>query len=135
MDKTQKTVQKLSEATEGLLFTSESDYPFDIIVWRGQALGAPLSPESLIQITEHTEDTPVELMDLDTFFKGATQEQDWHDESEKESVARFQELAEILHTDLDNVQVYKVGEFEMDVFILGTVASDVVGLSTKIVET
>ncbi|NJM78301.1 MAG: hypothetical protein HC852_24125 [Acaryochloridaceae cyanobacterium RU_4_10] len=38
MDKTESIAQKLSEATEGLLFGSEGEYPFDVtsLAWAGQ---------------------------------------------------------------------------------------------------
>jgi hypothetical protein len=134
MDRTENIAQKLSEATEGLLFSSEGEYPFEVKVWRGQAK-EDFSSADLLAIWGHPEGTPVKLVDVDTFFKRATEEKEWHSEVEKLNIKKFRELLERLKSNLENLQVLKVGEFELDVHVLGTVDSDIVGLSTKVIET
>ncbi len=134
MDRTENIAQKLSEATEGLLFTSEGEYPFNVIVWRGQAK-ENFSSADLLAISGHPEGTPVQVTDVDTFFHRAVKEEDWHGETEKANVQKFMQLVDRLKNNLENLQVFKVGEFELDAYVVGTVDLDVLGLSTKVVQT
>jgi hypothetical protein len=125
-------VDKLKQASDGLLCMSESDYPFEVFHWEAQEPTA----ETVIQQTNHTLDTPVEVVQLDDFFQNATQEQDWHNEEERKTVKRYQALVETLKTNLSDIQVYRLGTTEIDVYIVGkTPSGDLAGLSTKLVET
>jgi Nuclease A inhibitor-like protein len=134
MDRTENIAQKLTEATDGLLFSSEGEYPFSPIVWRGQAK-EDFSSADLLAISVHPEGTPVQVTDVDTFFRRAVKEQDWHGETEKVNVKKFMQLVEHLKNNLENLQVFKVGEYELEVYVLGKVDLDMVGLSTKVVQT
>jgi hypothetical protein len=112
---------------------SESDYPFEVFQWVGQE---PLTAETVIQRTGHTPDTPVEVVPLDDFFQNVTQEEDWHNDEEKETVKRYQALVDTLKQNLSDIQVYRLGTVEIDVYIVGkTPSGDLAGLSTKVVET
>jgi hypothetical protein len=114
---------------------SESDYPFEVFLWEGQAQ-EELSPEKLLQLTEHSPELSVETVDLDYFFRNVAQEKDWHEESQKMMVKRFQALLETLRTNLSDIQVYRVGTVNIDVYIVGkTPSGDLAGLTTKLVET
>ena len=112
---------------------SESDYPFEVFQWVGQE---PNTAETLIKRTGHTPDTLVEVVQLDEFFRNATQEQDWHNDEEKETVKRYRQLVETLKTNLSDIQVFRLGTVEIDVYIIGqTPSGELTGLSTKVVET
>jgi hypothetical protein len=89
---TSDIVDKLKQASDGLQCMSESDYSFEVFQWE------TLEPtaETVIQQTSHAPDTPVEVVSLDEFFQNATQEEDWHNEEEKETVKRYQALVETL---------------------------------------
>jgi hypothetical protein len=50
----------------------------------------------LLATTNHPPDAPVEVVSVDEFFAHATQEEDWHDEEERETVQRFQNLVSVL---------------------------------------
>ena len=129
---TSDIVDKLELASDGLQFMSESDYPFEVFQWKGQQPTA----STVIQQTGHAPDTPVEVMQLDDFFQNETQEEDWHNEEEKETVKRYQCLVETLKQSLSDIQVYRLGTVEIDVYIVGkTPSGDLAGLSTKVVET
>jgi Nuclease A inhibitor-like protein len=128
-------VEKLKAASEGLNFSSESDYPFEVFIWPGLATDAPLTPEQLLDKTGHSQQTTIKSVELDSFFQRATQEQEWYGEAEKQKVAQYRNLLKVLHDNLNNLQVFRVGEIEIDVYILGQCDSDLIGLSTKIVET
>ncbi len=126
---------KLKTASDGLEYMSEADYPFEVLGWN--SLGqTPLTAELVLQQTGHAPDTPVEVVPLDAFFQNATQEQDWYGSEEKETAQRYRELLETLKTNLSDIQVFRLGTIEIDVYILGkTPEGDYAGLSTKVVET
>ncbi len=130
-------VDKLKAASDGLLCMSETDYPFEVVLWSGQEQEQePLTKETVLQLAQKAPDTPVEVVPLDDFFQNATQEQDWYGSEEKETARRYRELVETLKTNLSDIQVYRLGTTEIDVYILGkTPEGTVAGLQTKVVET
>ncbi|MBW4490664.1 MAG: nuclease A inhibitor family protein [Trichocoleus desertorum ATA4-8-CV12] len=127
-------VSKLKAACSGLQFMSESDYPFEVFIWEGKAQET-WTPEKVAQHTGHPADTSVKVVTLVDFFRPATEEQDWFGLQEQESAAKFKNLESAIASTLHNVKVYRVGQIEIDVYILGTCGNDCVGLSTKLVET
>ncbi|PAX59784.1 nuclease A inhibitor family protein [Brunnivagina elsteri] len=124
---------QLKAASEGLIWMSESEYPFEFFLWEGAAL---LTHEEVIQKTSHSSDTPIETVTVDNFFSVATTEEDWHGDEEKGMVAKFKALVQTIKLNLANSTVYRLGKIEIDVYIIGeTPTGDLAGLSTKIVET
>ena len=130
---TDSIATQLKQASNGLLFFSESDAPFEVIHWPAQG---ELTPPKLLQLTGHPPDAPVELRTVDDFFAIATVEEDWHDQDERETVQRFHNLVSILKQNLSQLQVYRVGSIDIDAYIVGvTDGGEWAGLSTKLVET
>ncbi|MEG4587271.1 nuclease A inhibitor family protein [Microcoleus sp. MOSTC5] len=130
---TDSIATQLKQASEGLLFGSETDAPFEVIHWQVQE---ELTPTKLLQLTNHPPDAPVEMRTVDEFFAIATAQEDWHDREERETVQRFQNLVSVLKQNLSQLQVYRVGSIEIDVYIVGvTDGGELAGLSTKLVET
>ena len=129
---TESIATQLKQASKGLLFLSETDAPFEVINWQTQG---KLTPAKLLQLTDHPPDTLVEVVSVDQFFAIATAEEDWHDEEERETVQRFQKLVSTLKQNLLQLQVYRVGDRSIDVYIVGvTDGGDWAGLATKLVE-
>ena len=90
----------------------------------------------MLQLTNHPREAPVKVVSVDDFFAIATQEEDWHDEEERETVQRFQNLVSVLKQNLSQLQVYRVGNTNIDAYIVGvTDGGEWAGLSTKLVET
>ncbi len=90
----------------------------------------------MLQLTNHPPDAPVELRTVDEFFAIATAEEDWHDQDERETAKRFQNLVSIVKQNLSQLQVYRVGSIDIDAYIVGvTDGGEWAGLSTKVVET
>ncbi|MDJ0797858.1 MAG: nuclease A inhibitor family protein [Calothrix sp. MO_167.B12] len=126
-------ITKLKNASDGLLWLSESDYPFETVLWSSME---NLTNDKLLQKFKRSPDTLVEVRDIDRFFARATTESDWHDQSEKVEVEKYRQLVEILKTNLTDIKVYRVGEIEIDVYIIGkTPDGSIAGLSTMVVET
>jgi|SRR6476469_90995 len=129
-----KIIDQLKLACDGLLCMSESDYPFEVFLW--ESLKAPLTKEKILQQTGHPQNTPIEVVKIDFFFRAATTEQDWYGEEELATLKKYQDLVKILKQNLSNLEVYRIGEIEIDVYIVGQDSTgDLVGISTKVVET
>lgn len=126
-------IEKLREASQNLLFISESEYPFELFQCQSKD---SLTASNILSFTKHPANTPVEVISIDKFFRVAVTPQDWHEEEEQVIVNKFQRLVSIIKENLSNVQVYRVGTSLLDVYIVGkTPSGDYVGLSTKVVET
>ncbi|MBD2123414.1 nuclease A inhibitor family protein [Trichocoleus sp. FACHB-262] len=129
----EELVGLLQRCVDGLLCLSESEVPFQVFIWE---LQSPITPDMVLQQTQHPSNCPVEVVDLDQFLEVADQEQDWHGIEEKEQVKRYQHLVEVIKNNLSDVQVYKIGKIKIDVYILGRIASgQIAGISTQVVET
>jgi len=121
----------LKQATDGLLMMSESEYPFEVFTWES----APLNVTTVLEKTGHSQETPVKVVEIDDFFRNSVSEEDWHEDEEKATVKKFQNLVNILKTNLTDLQVYKIGSKEIDVYILGNTPDGIAGISTKVIET
>ncbi|MEH2462923.1 nuclease A inhibitor family protein [Nostoc sp.] len=125
-------VEKLKEASTGLLMISESDYPFEVVQWEG---AAPATQEKILQLTG-SQDLPIEVVDLDYLFRNCAFEQEWHNELQKKDVQKFQTLVQTLKDNLSDISVYRVGKINIDAYIIGqTKDGDLAGVVTKLVET
>jgi hypothetical protein len=133
MKSDEEVIAELKRLSEGLLFISEADYPFEIFY--GEA-SAQISTQSLPGFAGLPADSPVEAATVDDFFKAAVSEPDWKVEQELAVARRYQALLRFLKERLDDVKVYRVGRVNIAVYIIGrTEAGNWLGLSTRVVET
>jgi hypothetical protein len=121
-------MNNIEQAADGLLFMSESDHPL-VYFELDKAAGVE---QKLRTMSEH-KDGQIEVQELEYFFRNMTKER----EGEDHSVAkRFQQLEKILKQELKNIKVYRVGEIQVDAFILGERPDgSITGLRTKLIET
>jgi len=125
-----ETAERLAHLSEGLLFISESEYPLEQFLWQA----ADLTTETILTRAGKPVDTSIEEITLDDFFAPVATEEDWHDDEDRKNVQRFQELVKALSA-LENIQVFKLGKVEIDVYIVGAIGKDLVGLKTTVIET
>ena len=78
-------IETLTQASQGLLMPSESEYPFEILTWKN----VELTPEKILELTNYPPATSIEQVELDYFFRNVAKEKDWHDDIQKENVAKF----------------------------------------------
>lgn len=118
-----------------LLYPSESDEPVEIV---SCYLKQP-EPLTVSQIKDWQMLTPstfVEETTEEAFWKPVLTEQDWYGEEEKARTAAFQKLQQTLETSLTERQVFRAGETEIDIFLLGRLSSgERMGIKTRVVET
>ncbi len=126
----------LLSAIAGLSWMSEADYPFSVVTWKDETQTS-LTPQRLLLLTQHGATTPVTVEDFDQFFAPALQEQDWYGEEEKAIVQKYHHLVDLLKQHLKQPTVYRVGETEVDIYILGETKTQggIAGVATRAVET
>ena len=121
------------EATEGLLFMSETDAPFEIGI---VSQSADLSDDSLRRITGKNPDALVEQRALSDFFRASMKEHEGQNETGRASTARFRKLYSLLESELSDVRVFRIGEINIAALIVGrTPSGNFVTLRTDLVET
>jgi hypothetical protein len=78
----------------------------------------------------------VEEITLEQFFHRATKIEDWYGDEEKESAQKFSDLQKLIETDLKDIKVFRVGEIEIDIYVVGVDADgNLAGLKTTAIET
>jgi hypothetical protein len=124
MAKADPVLDALQKTTKGLLFPSETDAPIEPFVW-------PTGPrypteESVRACAKVADETPIEQVALATLTRTIPEE----------SREEFAPLLAALDEHLSGVKVFKVGEINMDVYIVGrTDDGRFAGVKTKVVET
>lgn len=133
---------------------SESDYPFEVVLWEPPvstqsvaAVGAdaasstPLDsaaivPPIFLANVPAAEAAPVQIVEPNEFFRVAVQVQDWHDEAEQAIAQRYRQLLDLLQTKLADLKVYRIGEIEISIYIIGKTSNGTLaGLKTIAIET
>jgi hypothetical protein len=115
---------------DGLLYTSESDYPFES--WSANDPGTgPISPEHLLVLLGLPADTKTETRTVDELFQWPLQGPDG---------ARYQQLHDLLLKRLTDVAVIRVfdpaNQAEVHVYLVGrTGCAEVAGVRTISIET
>lgn len=126
-------IATLAEAVQGLTYPSETDAPLTPFFWPDTSDTAP-SPDT---VAAHTNGAASDIKEqsVAAFFKPVVKEEEWHDEEEKAEVRRFQALQETVKSTLQSVHVFRCGDVEMDVYLVGRTAGGYAGLQTQVVET
>ena len=128
----EQLLEELREATRGLTFMSESDYPFEVFNWGA----AEPTEEFLRGLTEEAADAPVETRTAADFFRVAASEAEWKNAEQLAAARRFQSLLKLLEQHLTDLKVFRVGSVNIPVYIAGRGASgNWLGVSTRVVET
>ena len=144
---TEKLKDQLEAACDDLWWSSEADYPVEM-VWlpapqgQGDKAAEPIEiNETLIlqlagYTTEESEQITVKRVELETFFEQALAPKTWHTRADKAQIAQLQHLKTILTQSLKNLQVYRCSEVEVTALVLGFVADgSLAGIKTILVET
>jgi Nuclease A inhibitor-like protein len=125
-------IDRLKQATTDLLWSSESDYPFEVVSWEP---GTELNPSDLFSNIYDT-DLAIDSIALLDLFEPVLTIKDWYEQTELDLVDRYTNLLDLINTNLTEVEVFRVGEVEIDIYIIGkTPTGNIVGLKTRSVET
>ncbi|MGB7413929.1 MAG: GNAT family N-acetyltransferase, partial [Thermosynechococcaceae cyanobacterium] len=128
-------IGRLRDAITNLDWTSEADYPLELQVWESPS-SEPLTTAYVLALTNAPPESTLTEVDFAAFFEPAIQCQDWYGEEEVAIAQRYQRLVNLLQTELNTLQVFKVGEQEIDIYIVGrTPTNQCLGVTTKAIET
>ena len=115
-----KELSEVSQLIKDLFWVSEIDEPWKIDIW-----------DNLDQVQLNDFKT----VEFDKFFSRATQSQSWHGEAENKEVQQYQSLVEWLKANLTDLRVYKIGDINVDIYVIGRLDNQWLILMTKVVET
>jgi hypothetical protein len=121
---------RLSTLSKDLLFPSESEFPLEPFTWES----ATLTPETILSRSHKPSATPIESITLEDFFAPVVTDEDWFEDEDRAIAQRYRDMQGLIAT-LENAQVFKVGKIEIDVYIVGAIGPDLVGLKTTVIET
>lgn len=129
----QADLQKIKEASDGLLYMSEADYPFEPVYIEEPA---PAPDQQLLSLSGKEPGTAVEKVDLPYFFRNQVKVYPESSPGQQERAQRFQRLQQVLEEELTGVEVYRIGEIDIDAFIIGKLKDGRwAGLRTRLIET
>ncbi len=111
---------RLAKAVDGLLFSSEADYPLEPFVWTDTV---PFSPDALYTLTTLPPSTLVTKEDINDFFAPMLHLPPEATAEARKRVTRFRSLVRLLRRSLSDLAVYKLGTVEMPTFIVGKLAN------------
>jgi hypothetical protein len=127
--------EQLKEATDGLLMMSETDAPFEFY-HAENFKGDTLDDDTVRKLAAMPSDYPLEKVELEYFFRNMTHARPENGEEGMQQAKRFENLQKKLRELLQDVQVYRIGESQIVVLILGrTPDGEIAGLKTMLVET
>jgi hypothetical protein len=125
-------LQRIKDASAGLFYLSESDYPFEVV-----SLEAAINLEDALHILlEKRNESPIKIESLEQFLSNMTTHHSSASPEQQHTAHRFINLQQVLQEELQDVAVYLLGEVEIDAFILGRAGDrSYAGLRTKVIQT
>ena len=131
-------VEKLQNATSGLLYLSETDAPLEPFFWKNEAAEGKFNESVTSEMVgkyAQVDASQLKTQSLATFFKPVATEEDWHNEEEKAEVQKFQSLRDLLKSELKNIKVFRTPGAQKQVYVVGQTEGGFAGLKTTVVET
>ncbi len=118
---------EFAKAVEGLLYLSESDYPFEILVAPSSGSGA-ITPPELFAVLGLPKDTAFELRTFDQFFTPLL--------LSGQDGPRYQALRDLLEARLSAPQVIRFDMIQVKVYLVGrSSCGEIAGVHTISIET
>jgi hypothetical protein len=115
-------LESLKKATQGLLYPSESDEPFEPFLWK------PTTNDPAKEVAAHSKPgAKIREQSVNDFFAALATAED---------AERYAALRRELESKLKDLRVFRVGEIEVAVYLIGKAPTgDWAGVSTTSVET
>ncbi|MEM6869116.1 MAG: nuclease A inhibitor family protein [Cyanobacteria bacterium P01_C01_bin.121] len=131
---------KLENACKDLWWSSEADYPVEVVWCEIPESQCPesgvLAPALVRQVVGCAEDAAVTSQLFDSLFDKYLTPKRWHTAEDKQQLNQLRALKTLLSENISNLQVYRCGEVEITLCILGYVSTGILaGVKTCLVET
>jgi hypothetical protein len=131
-----KLQEELERASAGLVYSSESDRPFEFFSLRYPGRSSPPQPAEFAKLVGAANTAPAEQRSLVDFFARHTATSDPYDSEAQNIRPRYEALMRVLSTRLRDARVYRLGKIEIQCYIAGLDgAGNLAGLKTVAVET
>jgi hypothetical protein len=138
---TAETLALLQAAVADLCWISETDAPFAVALWPPvvdhadnsvlnatpsapfpeRPLAAAPTPEQMRGLLQKPADCPVEALTVEALFAYAATPQSWHSAEEAAIVQRYQALIQLLNAQLTDLQAFRVGTVNVEIYVIGQV--------------
>lgn len=126
---------RIQTAVEGLVYTSESDRPFELAFVAGGG-EAPPGARAFAALVGAPADAPAEERELDDFFARHAETADPYDVEAQRIRPRYEALRELLRGELRGTTVYRVGRVEVACWVVGGDGrGNLAGVRTVAIET
>lgn len=128
---------QLIAACDGLWWSSESDYPVEVVWQIASDVDEGEQPSTLLhQIIDVKADKRLEIVEVEDFFEQALTAQPWHTAEDSAQLRQLRQLKDLLTESLQQLKVYRYDQIEVLIYILGyTPEGDIAGVKTCSVET
>jgi hypothetical protein len=107
---TQLYTSYLQSLTKGLLFISESEYP-----WQTLYLGEDKAQALKRLPFDVAQARPIEVEHL---LRNHTKDESWYSEEELATAEKYRQFLTLLKEEVKNVSAYKFGEIEVHIYII-----------------
>jgi len=128
---------RLESAAEGLVYSSESDRPFEFVRFPGANIPlADLTPDEVAMITDSLGANVTEIT-LDELLARHIERVDMQDVEARRLIPRYEALRDTLRQSFRAVRVFRLGATEVRCLVLGNdpETGELAGLETVAVET
>jgi hypothetical protein len=131
-----KLREELERASAGLVYSSESDRPFEFfsVKYPGKR-GSPDGSE-FARLVGALPEARVQIRSIDEFFARHTTTSDPYDSESQHIRPRYEELVRVLSRRLRDVKAYRIGRIEIACYVVGLDGDgNLAGLKTVAIET
>ena len=126
----------LEAAASDLVYSSESDRPFEWFFLENGATGWPYDGTELAKRLDEAANSRIDERSLDDFFRRHIETSDPYDVRAQQIRPRYEVLKELLRSTLRHPRVVRIGSIEVRCFIVGADGEGhLAGLSTIAIET
>lgn len=130
-----KLREELERASSGLVYSSESDRPFEFFSLPYPGKRASPSASDFARLLGAPPEYPVEVRSIENFFARHTTTSDPYDGEAQKLRPRYEELVRLLSQRLRDVKVYRIGKIEISCYVAGLDAhGNLAGLKTTVIE-
>ena len=107
----QPSQQRIQDASKGLFYMSEGDYPFEVFCLNYSSSSLV---DKLLELSSKEKGTKVDVLTLEQFLRNMTTLPPNSGPDQKHSAERFLNLQHVLKAELTDIAVYLVGEVVID---------------------
>ena len=129
----EEILKQIDNACAGLIYVSETDAGFETVKFE---LNRELTDSSFRKLVKADKVTPVEITGASDVFDRLTRPNEWHGESDRRRIQRYEKLRSVFEKYLMDLKVIRVGKIRIDIYIIGKTNDGMfAGVKTHSVET